>query len=505
MLFRSILRAYPGGTTGKWIIESNGLVGGLTGSTGNGEGFGGGEFYGGDDFVPSGAFGHQEISNGGLALLTGSGEVAMTAVDPRPSSVGSAGYNSAGVRFLSNTNGAMTDGYQVYDRDDPGSGGTFAKSSGLGDLELLCNTQLLEIGNYVWLDTDKDGVQDPCEGPLSNLVVELWKSGVKIAETTTNTNGNYSFSSKYLLGAAWTGTGVDTTLLPATAYQVRIATAQTPLSMRELTTANATASNGNDQNDSDAALSGVYAVISFTTPANGSDHTLDFGFHCIEPTITSVGVDTATCTNGVIASNAKVAVRGIVNGAKYSYGTNGTTGLFAATATTLTADSIKLTGIANPSVPTTYTFRIYASDTTCYNDTTVTLTRSVCPTCNITATFMQGSCQNNNTTAITTDDYFSVVVSAVSSTNSGTSGKYQVILNGTTVLNTGGTAYGTNITVGGAGIFSSDGTTTYSLKVRDLDISGCETTVFTTTVSANCSVIPCPMSVCLPVTVSRNN
>ena len=127
------------------------------------------------------------------------------------------------------------------------------------------------------------------------------------------------------------------------------------------------------------------------------------------------------------------------------------------------------------------------------------------PTCNITATLTQGSCQNNNTTAITTDDYFSVVASAVSATNGGASGKYEVILNGTTVLNVGGTAYGTSVTVGGAGVFSSNGATTYQLKVRDLDITSCETTIFTTTAAAACSTIPCPAQICMPVTVVRNN
>ena len=197
-------------------------------------------------------------------------------------------------------------------------------------------------------------------------------------------------------------------------------------------------------------------------------------------------------------------MRGIGGGAKYSYGTNGTTGLFAANATTLVADSIQLTGIANPSVSTTYTFRIYASDTLCYNDTTVVLTPSVCPPCSLIGTFTQNSCNNNGTTSTSADDYFTITVSAVSSTNGGTSGKYEVILNGTTVLNAGGTAYGTSVTVGGAGVFSSNGATTYNLKIRDLNVSGCETTVFTTSTSAACSTIPCPIAICLPVTVTRN-
>lgn len=225
---------------------------------------------------------------------------------------------------------------------------------------------------------------------------------------------------------------------------------------------------------------------------------------CIIPTIASTTVDTATCTNGIANNNAKIAVRGITQMTKYVYGTNGTTGLYYANATTSTADSIKLINLAVPSVATTYTFRIYGIDSTCYNDTTVVLTPSVCPPCSIVATFTQNACQNKGTTAIATDDYFTVTVSAVSATNGGTNGKYEVLLNGT-VLNAGGTAYGTSVTVGTTTTFKSDGTTTYQLKVRDLNIPTCETNIFTTSASASCSTIACKPQICLPVTVTRVN
>ena len=448
--------------------------------------------------------GNPESSEGSLVILKSGNQIINASIDPHPQGVtGTPYFATQGTMTYNLGTGAIDNWYSVFYGNNP----LFGKANGLGDIELVCNTQPLEIGNYVWLDANKDGVQDSCEPPLSNIVVELWKNNVKVASTATTSTGNYYFSNKSNLAtpADWLGTGADTSLRASMAYEVRIATNQGPLSMRELTTVNSTANNGNDQNDSDAALSGGYAVIGATTGAAGSvDHTLDFGFHCVEPSITSTKADTATCTNGVIASNAKVTVRGIVNGAKYNYGTNGTTGLFAANATTSTTDSIQLIGIANPSLSTTYTFRIYASDTTCYNDTTVILTPSVCPTCSLVATLTQGSCQNSGTTAITTDDYFSVVVSAVSSINGGTSGKYEVILNGTTVLNVGGTVYGTSVTVGGAGIFNANGTTVYQLKIRDLNIPTCETTVFMTSASAACSTIPCKPDICLPLTVTRN-
>jgi trimeric autotransporter adhesin len=159
--------------------------------------------------------------------------------------------------------------------------------------------------------------------------------------------------------------------------------------------------------------------------------------------------------------------------------------------------------LGSPATSTTYTFRIYGADTTCYEDITAILDPSVCPPCSISATFTQGACNNNGTTTISADDYFTVTVSNVTSTNGGTSGKYEVILNGN-VLNIGGTAYGSSVTVGTTTTFKADGATTYNLTVRDFDIPTCVTPVFTTTASADCSTTPCKPIICLPVTVVRN-
>lgn len=50
------------------------------------------------------------------------------------------------------------------------------------------------IGNYVWEDVDKDGVQDSNEPPVEGIVVNLKDaSGTVINTTTTDANGFYSF------------------------------------------------------------------------------------------------------------------------------------------------------------------------------------------------------------------------------------------------------------------------------------------------------------------------
>ena len=76
-----ILRA--DNASGTFVLENNGQAGTVTGGVGNGQGPGGGEFYRGDVFqVPGTSAGHEEISLGGLALLPGRNEVALTIFDP---------------------------------------------------------------------------------------------------------------------------------------------------------------------------------------------------------------------------------------------------------------------------------------------------------------------------------------------------------------------------------------------------------------------------------------
>jgi hypothetical protein len=368
-----ILKAGNNGS-GQWLLENNGTSGGnTTTGAGNNQGPGGGEFFPNENLLAS----HQETTVGSLAYLMGKNEVVLTVIDPID-------YTTGGLAWFSSTTGAKNKVYELYYGVNT-SDGVFGKANGLGDLELLCDAAPIQVGNYVWKDTDKDGVQDPCETPLSNITVSLWKGTTQIASTTTNANGEYYFSSKSKLGtpANWTGTGADTTLLPNMAYEIRIDTTnQAQLDSLKLTTADATAGGGNDLNDSDASVSGVYAVIAFTTGAAGStNHTFDFGFAPC-PTVGSIKATSASCTtSGVANANAKIKISTILNGVNYSYGTNGTTGLYYASATTLATDSIVLSNLVNPAVATTYSFRVYGGDSTCYKDISVILYPITCVSC----------------------------------------------------------------------------------------------------------------------------
>ncbi|WP_375448641.1 SdrD B-like domain-containing protein, partial [uncultured Fibrella sp.] len=50
------------------------------------------------------------------------------------------------------------------------------------------------IGDYVFNDKDKDGVQSPGDTPIPGVVVVLYQNGTPVATTTTDATGNYSFT-----------------------------------------------------------------------------------------------------------------------------------------------------------------------------------------------------------------------------------------------------------------------------------------------------------------------
>jgi SdrD B-like domain/SprB repeat len=248
-----ILRAARIGTS-SWQIENNGTSNGVTtAGASNGQGIGGGEFYHGD-FIGGDASNHQETFVGGLALQAGSNQILGTTYDPF-------GFVSGGVQFFNNTTGDGNLRYEVYSPRVTPYGG---KGNGLGDIELLNAPQPIEIGNRVFMDTDKDGIQDPNEMGIGNVTVKLYKAGATLpdASTTTNANGQYIFSN----------------VLPNTAYEIKILSADFP-SGKSITIQDATSSGLTDVADSDASLVGSDAVIYYTTGSAGqNNHTLDFGF-----------------------------------------------------------------------------------------------------------------------------------------------------------------------------------------------------------------------------------
>ncbi|MCB9053529.1 MAG: hypothetical protein H6556_29170 [Lewinellaceae bacterium] len=196
-----IITAWFNTSTGQYVLESS-----ADGSAGpdrpgpgapNTGGFGDDtEFYWQDGYNTANPYSgarHSDQSFGGLAQINVQ-DIIMTALTPRqPHGVGQTG--AGGFSWLSNTLGTASKCYTLYDSGDIEPGTTLSKANGLGDIEGLTTPAPIEIGDYVWVDTDQDGVQDPGETPIQGVTVGLYKNGNLIATDVTDANGKYLFTS----------------------------------------------------------------------------------------------------------------------------------------------------------------------------------------------------------------------------------------------------------------------------------------------------------------------
>lgn len=202
----------------------------------------------------------RESSQGAIALLKGKNQLLQVSIDPHPQgSTGSAYWNTQGTNTYNLTTGAIDNWYSVYQNS---SVELFGKANGLGDTELMTDLAPIEIGNRVWADYDKDGIQDAGESGLAGIQLQLYQGATLIQTVTSDANGQYLF----------------TNLLPNTAYQIRINLSQAVLGSVPLSTANVS-SNGIDLIDSDMTQSGSTGIINVTTGSYGeNNHSFDIGF-----------------------------------------------------------------------------------------------------------------------------------------------------------------------------------------------------------------------------------
>ncbi|MCB9139635.1 MAG: hypothetical protein H6642_14935 [Caldilineaceae bacterium] len=224
------------------------------------------EYFGGEEFST-----HLETALGSLAVLPGSNQVVLTAIDPfRPSSDGI---------YWHKTNVSTNSKDQGYElnamNDSPYAGKSWSKAAGLGDLELLCDSAPIDVGNRIWKDTDGDGIQDPGEPGMGGVTLNLYEdpNGIPgdgdeifVGTTTTDANGEYYFK------------GLD----PNTNYYIEIDDTSSTLQNYDLTTQDYAANaSDTDDEDSDAAYNGTTdsIIMPFTTGEAGrNDYTLDAGF-----------------------------------------------------------------------------------------------------------------------------------------------------------------------------------------------------------------------------------
>lgn len=180
-----VLRACYNGS--RWIMESGGSCGGVTG-------------FGSDGYT--GANGnawttYYEQFNSHFADY--SGAIAIHHGENDVLTVGTTGGNQGGVMFIDQADftSLSPNGGEAVIYSNAGSN-PFAKTNGLGDVELACNPAPLEIGNYVWQDSNNNGIQDASESGISNVNITLYiqnGSGCdSITTIQTNASGEYYFN-----------------------------------------------------------------------------------------------------------------------------------------------------------------------------------------------------------------------------------------------------------------------------------------------------------------------
>lgn len=225
---------------------------------------------------------HMEIAQGGLTVALRQGELATNAMDP----TGLVG--SGGVGFFNTTTGQGPGGapntraWLVTNYPE-----SFGKGNGLGDLDVLGGAPV-QIGNRVWFDADRDGLQDPDELPLPGVTVSLVDElGAVVATTVTNAAGEYYFG----------GDGAAYQLVPGGVYTVRFdaSTADisgipglTPDMPLSYTTVGAGGDREVDSNPTPTSDPKIAEVIITAPVTPGSvDHSIDAGV--IVPLMVSVG------------------------------------------------------------------------------------------------------------------------------------------------------------------------------------------------------------------------
>ncbi len=182
--FPDILLAWK--DNGVWKLESNGEAGLLTGTgKNNSQGPDGGEFFG-DDFWVTQPLYHPEIALGSVFVLPGTSSVIAATYDPSTNSY------SGGFQKYNTTNGSKISAKELYTRE---SIVAFGKATGFGDIIARCGLPNIQIGNLVWYDNNKNGLQDAGELPVTNLAINLLDANcTQVATTNTSSTGNYTFS-----------------------------------------------------------------------------------------------------------------------------------------------------------------------------------------------------------------------------------------------------------------------------------------------------------------------
>lgn len=333
------LRACYDTAAGTWVLEDNATCGSIT-TNGEDNTQGpdsrtppnqvGGEYYFEDMNDPVANNRHDEILIGGLVNIPGVVTFATTAFDPLPPSGGDDGLFDGGVVWFNHDTGERTQNFRIFNDSQGGPNNTFGKSNGLGDLEVVCGPPPLEIGNRVWEDLDRNGLQDPGEQPLANVTLQLYmlqdrwgrpvldpvtgSPGRLVGQAVTDAAGEYYFNEQNVFQGSINGTPITPEaeinfadlngngrrdpvepvgVMPESIYEIRLDHPDNynggPLSQYFITPNNTRVindqnvlirdSDGTNRNRNELVSTTNFPAVRLTTLDFGdNNHTYDFGF-----------------------------------------------------------------------------------------------------------------------------------------------------------------------------------------------------------------------------------
>ncbi|MEZ0483685.1 SdrD B-like domain-containing protein, partial [Fibrella aquatica] len=300
-------------------------------------------------------------STGNLIAIPGFTELAMGAVD----NIRSAGNN--GLTFLNRVNGSRTRDILLLGNLVTGEVARtdIYKANVWGEAEALLEAAPLEVGNYVFRDLNRNGIQDPSDTPIAGVRVSLVEdtNGDGLpnepvsATTLTDANGQYYFTQ------AANGLKYDTRYVLVINRASDFATGGVLLNA--IPAQANVSSNTKDTRDSDGEiLTGSFVKTAFTTGAPGdNNHVFDFGFEpCLPPSVTFTASSNAVCQGQPVVLTTTVSPVGA-----YTYTIAGPAGVNITGGSTGTATVTNLnSGVNN--------FTVTVSSATCFTTSVVSVT-----------------------------------------------------------------------------------------------------------------------------------
>ncbi|MGW5054572.1 SdrD B-like domain-containing protein [Actinokineospora sp. NPDC004072] len=240
------------------------------------------EYFPGDYFAPGGPTTrgpHQETAQGSVAFIPQLDWVVSTQMDPTIHvATGGTGYYHVGTGEGPGHN-PKANAYEFVGRN-PSNG--FGKSGGLGAIAYQAANAPIQIGNLVWFDGDRNGIQDPGDVRLPDATINLLdETGAVVATTKTDAAGEYYFG----------GVGAAYELIPGAKYTVQfnVCTADTskvprqpPATDLRFTLPVVGTDRVHDSNvvpPSRGELCNGYAPVTAPDSPGEVDHTIDAGVH----------------------------------------------------------------------------------------------------------------------------------------------------------------------------------------------------------------------------------